>query len=587
MKLRDKIAASICLIVVLSLVFMCISIYSRSAATLNANVNDMATTQIHRAQENIDLMVKKIKLETISYSRSDLVRKFIEKTISISEINNFLVSEMNKLNTENGYYKDLFIVDKSGTIVASTMPNAMYVDLSSREYIKNGLNGSNVQMSDILLALTDQANIVNTSYPIYDYSGKVCGAFGIAVKAEEFTRFANNYEIGNSGYFAIIGSDGYILSHKDPNLINKLASEYIADIETKIYNDEDIYNSSDDSFLYMYKIMESNNWLLLTAVPKKELHAKSIELLKYVLLYGSITIVCSIILCIFLSNKISTPIINITNYINDAKNINDTYGNIINKSVIEYDLGFFNKDAQKLIKKSNDLTKSLKLKTYITIIFMSVLSHDIRSSLTLIKGYAKGILSGMVTDEETKLNFIEQIYQSADTLEKISYDVLDSTYEAQTIQKLNTEKINIIEFANDLDNIAKSIVEHNDRIYSSNISVNNGFILADRVKLIRVWQNLLNNAVKYTDMYKEISVYIEQNDNHVKIMLKDTGKGIKEIDKQYIFEMFYKSDFTQNKSYGLGLFIAKSIIEAHNSKIEFESTENKGSSFWFCLQTTE
>ena len=61
MKLRDKIAVSICLIVVMSLVFMCISIYTRSVSTLNSNSNDMATIQIHRAQENIDLMVKKNK----------------------------------------------------------------------------------------------------------------------------------------------------------------------------------------------------------------------------------------------------------------------------------------------------------------------------------------------------------------------------------------------------------------------------------------------------------------------------------------------------------------------------------------------
>lgn len=614
MQLKRKITMSICIIVILSLVIMCASIYTKSASILNDESTKLTEVQILRAQEKIDLMVKKVQVETLAFSRDEHVYNFFSGKEDGVETNNYLIRTMEKMNYDSNYYKDLFIVDLKGRIVASTMPNAMYVDLSSRKYIQDGFAYETTATSDILLALSDRTNLVNTVHPIYNEDGKVLGLFGIAIRAENFVDFVKDYKIGDSGYFVIIDSNGYILSHKNPDMIQKLASETLDGFKNFDNNSDNIYSSYHDGFIHSYKKMNSNNWILLTVMPSSELMAKSASLLKYVIFYGIIISGCSIFISIYMSNKISSPIIHINNYINSAKNSNDIFENAIDKTIvnvkgvsnidkyegyssyrnvysfmdtikdkIDKDLNFFEEDAEVLIKKSEHLKNSLEMKSYLTSKFLMTLSHDIRTSLTLIKGYTQGLLSGVITDEDTKTRFVHEIYNSAETLEKISYDVLDSTYEAQYIQQLKKEIIDADEFSNYLFTSAKDYIESSDRIFTGECICGSCTVNIDKVKIIRVWQNIINNAVKYSEKYTEINVSIKKENNRLLFQIKDNGIGIKENDKEYICEMFYKSNLAEKNSYGLGLYVSKLILESHNSTLQFESTYNKGSKFWFGL----
>lgn len=611
MKLKYKITIYICLTVIISTTVMCASIYAKSAAILNKESSMFTEVQILRAQEKIDLMVKKVQVETLALSRDEHVHNFFEDTEDVNDVNKYLIRTMEIMNMNNDYYKDLFIVDLRGLIVASTMPNAMYVDLSSRNYIQESFNFERTATSDILVSLADGSNIVNIVHPIFNEEGKVVGLFGIAIKAENFVNFVKDYKIGESGYFVIIDSNGYILSHKDPHMIQKSAAEALPGFKNQkiVYND--IYKSTHDGFIYSYIKMNSNNWILLTILPESELLAKSISLLKYVVFYSIIISIFALLLSIYMSNKISLPITHINNYINRAKNSNDIFENVIDNAIykrnmiigtnnfensninnsffdniknkINNNLYSFDKDAEMLIKKSESLKNSLEMKTYLTLKFISTLSHDIRTSLTLIKGYAQGLMSGIIQDEDTKKRFITEIYNSAQVLENISNDVLDSTYEAQYAQKLALQEINANEFCKYLYNSAKDFIENSDHIFVGEYDIDDCTICIDKTKIIRVWQNILSNAVKYSDRFTDISVTIKKENKKILFKIKDNGIGIKENDKEYIFDMFYKSDLSSTNSYGLGLYVSKLILDFHNTKMEFESALNKGSAFWFYL----
>lgn len=614
MKLKNKITMNICIIVFISLAIMCTSIYTKSASILNAESTKLTEIQILRAQEKIDLMVKKIQVETMALSRDEHVYKFFNGTESINETNKYLTQTMKNMDLNDKYYKDLFIVDLDGIIVASTMPNAINVDLSSRDYIQDGFNFERTATSDILLALSDRTNIVNTVYPIFNPDGKVLGLFGIAIRAENFVDFVNDFEIGESGYFIIIDSNGYILSHKDPDMIQKLASRALPGFKNLDFPSDKVYTTINAGYINSYKKMDSNNWILATIMPEGELTAKSMSLLKYVIIYGVIISALAIFISIYMSNRISSPIIHINNYINSAKNSNDIFENAIDNTIVngkssinidEYtdyksynnidsfiaaitkkidkDMNFFDKDAESLIKQSEFFKSSLEMKTYLTSKFLSTLSHDIRTSLTLIKGYAQGLMSGIIEDEDAKKRFINEIYNSAQILEKISYDVLDSTYEAQTIKKLKIEDVDADEFCKYLFSSAKDYIENSDRIFDGEYKCDNCMLSIDKVKIIRVWQNILNNAIKYSDKFTTINVTIKRENNRLLFQIKDNGIGIEENDKKYIFEMFYKSDLLTKNSYGLGLYVSKLILESHNSELQFKSTLNKGSTFWFNL----
>lgn len=616
MKLKNKITISICIIVVFSLVIMCISIYTKSASILNDEFDDFSEIQILRAQEKIDLLVDKVRLETVAMSREQNTYDFFSGRHNTRTTNDYFTKTMEQMNlaSESGYYKDLFLVDLKGVIVASTMPNAMYVDLSERSYIQESLNNQSTATSDILNALTDGANIVNSTHPIYDTEGNMLGLFGIAVRAENFVYFIKDYKIGEHGYFAIIDSNGYILSHKDPAVIGQPAAKALPGFEEIRDSQLDhLYKSNTPDYTYSYKKMDGNDWILFTAMPKSELAAKSMSLLYYVILYGAIISGCAIFISIYFSNKISSPITSINNYIKRAANSNYLMENAIGETVVnvrknflaegqdipqdtdmnnfmntlkdklERKTPYFDRDAFELIKKAQALTDSLEMKSYLTSKFLSTLSHDIRTSLTLIKGYSKGLMSGLIEDEETKAKFIQEIYSSANTLEQISFDVLDSTYEAQNNRQVKKEEVPAEEFCQYLFNTAHDYIENSDRIFTGSCNIKGGTLFIAKVKIIRVWQNMLSNAVKYSDTYSEVSVHIVSENNCILFKVADKGIGIKESDRNYIFEMFFKSDLSPKNSYGLGLFVSKLILKSHDSAMMFDSAEGKGSSFWFCL----
>ena len=590
MNLKNKITLNICIIVILSLVVMCTSLYAMSASILSEDSNTFTEVQILRAQEKIELQVDKIRLETLALSKDQRARDFFKGKLKTEEMNRYLTDEMEVMNqeAESYYYKDLFCVALDGVITSSTMPNAMYVDLSSRKYVQDSLKSSTTATSDILIALTDQASIVNTTHPVFDEDGRMLGLFGIAIRAEKFVGFIKNYAIGENGYFSIVDSNGLVLSHRDPALIGRPADEVLPFFsEMNGWEPGEIYKHVDHDYVCSYKKMDQNDWVLYTVMPRRELAAKSLKLLKSVIIFGTIISGCAIFASIYFSNKITSPIDSITEYINSAESGNDFLGNSISETIENVNTNVFAKEAHALIQKSRTLTASLEMKSYLTARFLSALSHDIRTSLTLIKGYSKGILSGLVEDEETKERFIQEIYRSADTLERISYDVLDSTYEAQNSEQINKETVYAEKFCESLYQTAQAYVENSDRLFEGSLEKVSGKLFISDVKIIRVWQNMLSNAVKYSAPYSTVTVRIALENGQFLFQITDQGMGISEEEREYIFDMFYKGDPSQKESYGLGLYVSKRILEAHGSRLCFESEPGKGSTFWFTLPAVE
>jgi two-component system sensor histidine kinase VicK len=111
-------------------------------------------------------------------------------------------------------------------------------------------------------------------------------------------------------------------------------------------------------------------------------------------------------------------------------------------------------------------------------------------------------------------------------------------------------------------------------------------IIVDRVKIRRVINNLLNNAIKYTPRGGSVRVIVKKEDHQLVCSFTDTGVGIPVDEQEQLFQRFFRGSNVskiQPDGTGLGLYIAKALVEAHHGKIWFESEEGKGTTFYFSL----
>ncbi|MDQ3976893.1 MAG: sensor histidine kinase, partial [Thermoproteota archaeon] len=206
--------------------------------------------------------------------------------------------------------------------------------------------------------------------------------------------------------------------------------------------------------------------------------------------------------------------------------------------------------------------------------FINVAAHELRTPIQAIIGYSDLFHLRPESREEA----IKAISRNAERLERLTRDILDVTRIEGRKLDLNKEKFDISEV------VATVIEDTKRRVEDSNIKFEyipkKILVQADRMRINQVLSNLLSNAVKFT---KQGTVYIstDNEDGQVIVSVKDTGSG---IDPEIMSRLFTKFTSKSQTGTGLGLFISKSIIEAHNGRIWAENNKDiKGATFTFRL----
>jgi len=214
--------------------------------------------------------------------------------------------------------------------------------------------------------------------------------------------------------------------------------------------------------------------------------------------------------------------------------------------------------------------------------FIDIAAHELRNPIQPILGLSQFLLSKTGNIEQYN-ELLDTISRNATRLNRLTEDILDLTkIESQSLQ-LHTERFNLREMI--LNTIADSRneikKEYKDKIVLEFVCKNDIFIEADRGRLNQVVSNLLNNAIKFTNKEGIIITTAEKKDTHVVISVKDTGTG---IDPEILPRLFTRFATKSETGTGLGLFISKSIVEAHDGRIWAENnSDEKGATFTFSL----
>ncbi|NLB82504.1 MAG: HAMP domain-containing protein, partial [Clostridiaceae bacterium] len=213
----------------------------------------------------------------------------------------------------------------------------------------------------------------------------------------------------------------------------------------------------------------------------------------------------------------------------------------------------------------NTMAESIENHERVRIAFIANVSHDLRTPMTTITGFIQGIIDGTIPPNQHG-QYLNIVQSEALRLSNLVNTFLDISKYEENKASLNKTSFDINEM------IRVVLLSSEGRIRQKEIEVSfefdnaNMFVFADENEIHRVIMNLLDNAVKFTETGGKILIRNILTENKVQTGISNTGQGISEQDKQYIWGRFYKSDksrSTHENGYGLGLFIVKSIINQH------------------------
>ncbi|MDR3540845.1 MAG: HAMP domain-containing sensor histidine kinase [Desulfosporosinus sp.] len=212
------------------------------------------------------------------------------------------------------------------------------------------------------------------------------------------------------------------------------------------------------------------------------------------------------------------------------------------------------------------------------------ISHDLKTPISSVQGYIEAILDGVVIEPEKVTMYLKTIYQNTAYIDKLIDDLF--LFSKLDLQKLDFqfESIQIRAFMNDLMEEFKFELEEKQFNFNYvNKMKGDSLICIDRKRIYQAFKNIIGNAVKYgANQDLSIKIEMDRQDDFIDICIEDNGPGIPQDQLPHIFNRFYRIDNERTKdlmSTGLGLAIAKELVQAHRGSIAVTSTENEGSRF--------
>jgi signal transduction histidine kinase len=215
--------------------------------------------------------------------------------------------------------------------------------------------------------------------------------------------------------------------------------------------------------------------------------------------------------------------------------------------------------------------------------FISVISHELKTPIALIKGYASTLRREDVEWDKTMVNESLRVIESeADRLTAMVEDLLDATRLQSGGITLHKTEVDLTALINDLSK--KFELQSDEHQISANLSDDLPTVIADETRVSQLISNLLTNAFKYSEG-GSVQINGKKVGENVQICVTDQGKGFDPVDVPYVFNRFYRSNGVAKttKGTGLGLYLCQSIVKAHGGRIWVDESYHKGAKICFTL----
>ncbi len=267
----------------------------------------------------------------------------------------------------------------------------------------------------------------------------------------------------------------------------------------------------------------------------------------------------------------------------------NSIGQIIEMANLQSELAVINQSLEKTVAKKTDdleqINERLHNANRLKDDFIANISHELRTPLTSIIGFTRLLIDFHGMDEEERTSYLKIIIERGQSLEKLLNDLLDLSRMESGNMPMNVDRVNVGELVSRGVEQFRLMAEGNGIAISAHIDHRPLLLHADPRRLTQALGNLLHNAVKYTGQGGSIEVLVKELPTEIMVSVHDTGIGIDASQHDIIFERFRQVENRRNKAggAGIGLNLAKQIIELHGGRIWVESDPGHGSTFSFCI----
>ncbi|WP_047815661.1 sensor histidine kinase [Rhodopirellula islandica] len=222
--------------------------------------------------------------------------------------------------------------------------------------------------------------------------------------------------------------------------------------------------------------------------------------------------------------------------------------------------------------------------------FIANVSHELKTPLAAIKGYAETVELAVQDDPDAALHFMQQITAQCLRLERLVHEMMQLARAQAGPANLHLSSVSLAEIVGDAIRTYEPVAVANGLDLIPEIPPGKAKIIADREATLTIANNLIGNAIRYTPTGGEVRVSIEEQPEHWALIVKDTGVGIPSAEQNRIFERFYRGSRNEESSTsgtGLGLAIVKHLTQAQDGNVSVASTPGEGSRFCVCLPAVQ
>ncbi len=376
--------------------------------------------------------------------------------------------------------------------------------------------------------------------------------------------------------------------------INRRLSTSSTERENQLY-DEILGDEMQTEFIESLGYLGDNQTMILMSTPVASLK-ESVSLSNQFFLYlGVGTVLIGLVIMYYLTRRVTQPILELAEIskkmgkLDFAVRYDGSYSDEI--GILGHNMNAMSEKLEATISELKEanlkLQDDIKKKDEIDKMrrdFISNVSHELKTPIALIQGYAEGLNEGLCSDEESRIYYTEVIIDEASKMNTMVRQLLAlSALESGAVQ-MERKEFDIVELADGVVMSTSILLNNRDAciVFEKTKPI---VVVGDEFKIEEAITNIVSNAIHHVSDGGEIRVNIDAKEERVEVSVFNTGNPIPEEDLKNLWEKFYKVDKAHSRQYGgsgIGLSIVKAIVEAHGGEVGVCNLEN-GVRFWFTL----